>query len=72
MHRYFICGFIRFFVPDNVGVYTKIMILCQLELDILPRLYFMAAILKNCRNTYRAPTFFLLISYTQEYQSWRA
>ena len=33
-------GFLRFFDPENIGVDTTIMILCQLELDILSKLDF--------------------------------
>ena len=33
-------GFFRFFDPENIGVDTKLMILCQLELDILSKLDF--------------------------------
>ena len=33
-------GFFRFFDPGTIGIYTKIVILCQLELEILSKLDF--------------------------------
>ena len=40
----FINDFIQFFYLENIGVDTKSMLLCQLEVEILPKLDFQAAI----------------------------
>ena len=48
-------GFIRFFDPENIGVDTKIMILCQLELEILSKLDFHDGHFENGRNPYFVP-----------------
>ena len=40
LHVFFLRGFIRLFHPENIGVDTTIMILCQLGLDVLSKLDF--------------------------------
>ena len=48
----FINDFIRYFDPEKIGVDTKIMILCQLEVEILPKLDFHGG---HLAETYIAP-----------------
>ena len=48
----FISGFIRFFDFENIGVDTKIMILCQLELEILSKLDFHGGHFEKWPNPY--------------------
>ena len=54
MTQYFPSGFIRFFYHENIGVDTKNMILCHVEIQILLKLDFHGGDLKNGLNQYLA------------------
>ena len=54
MTQYFYKWFRSIFYPENIGVDTKIMILCQLEEEILPKLDFHGGYLKKMAETHIA------------------
>ena len=55
---FFLNDFMQFFDPENIGVDTKIKILCQLELEIFSKLDFRGDHFEKCPKPISRPNFF--------------